>query len=56
MAKGSVGAKRFQEGLLVCILGAIAAEKAAQLTQHGIAVLLVERFERRNMHESHHLL
>ena len=50
-----VAAKGAQECLLVGILR-VAAEKPAKFAQDCILVLFVERFERRDMHESHHLL
>ena len=46
----SVGAQRAQEGLLVGVLGRLGPDQPAQLAEDGVPVLLVERFERRNVH------
>jgi len=53
--EATVAAERTQERLLVRVLR-VTPEQAAKLTQDRVLVLFVERFERRNMHESHHLL
>ena len=49
-----VGAQGAQERLLEGVVGAIAAELAAQQPEHLGAVLGIERLERRNRHGVHH--
>ena len=56
MPQFPVGAQGAEEGLLVGILRRLRPQQPTQLAEHGIAMLLVERFEWWDLHYSHHLL
>ncbi len=56
MAEPPVCTEGAQKGLLVGVVRRIPPETPPKLAQDGVAVLVVEAFKRRRMHETHHLL